>query len=86
MAALRVNMDRSFIWMSFKRGHFAPFLAILFALEQAFGGFARRSVIVRKPHLIKIGDTTLTVSEAEIVMPSPSDQRPATGADILTRH
>lgn len=37
-------------------------------------------------HLIRIGDTTLTLSVAEIVMRSPSDQRPGTGADIVTRH
>jgi hypothetical protein len=50
------------------------------------GGFAMTYAIVRKAHLIRIGDTTFTVLEAEIVMPSPSDQRPATGADIRTRH
>jgi hypothetical protein len=42
---------------------------------------------VVRSHLIRIGDTTLTLSSAEIVvMPSPSDQRPAAGADIRTRH
>ena len=37
-------------------------------------------------HLIRIGDTMLTVSKAEIAMPKPGDQRPGIGAVILTRH